>query len=91
MRKFTLALSAVCLLFTLNQPAQALVSSPSQLNPGTNVAKLAEQAPIHWVSVAQIENSSTGRPPMAVGFDIDDTVLFSSPGFWRGKNVFSGQ
>ncbi len=22
---------------------------------------------------------------MAVGFDIDDTVLFSSPGFWRGK------
>lgn len=76
MRKFTLALSAVCLLFTLNQPAQALVSSPSQLNPGTNVAKLAEQAPIHWVSVAQIENSLTGRPPMAVGFDIDDTVLF---------------
>jgi acid phosphatase (class B) len=63
----------------------------SQLNPGTNVAKLAEQAPIHWVSVAQIENSLTGRPPMAVGFDIDDTVLFSSPGFWRGKNVFSGQ
>ena len=89
MRKFTLALSAVCLLFTLNQPAQALVSSPSQLNPGTNVAKLAEQAPIHWVSVAQIENSLTGRPPMAVGFDIDDTVLFSSPGFWRGKKTFS--
>ncbi|CDL36704.1 NMN phosphatase; Class B acid phosphatase precursor [Citrobacter freundii] len=42
--------------------------------------------------MAQIENSLTGRPPMAVGFDIDDTVLFSSPGFWRGKkNVFSGQ
>lgn len=89
MRKFTLALSAVCLLFTLNQPAQALVSSPSQLNPGTNVAKLAEQAPIHWVSVAQIENSLTGRPPIAVGFDIDDTVLFSSPGFWRGKKTYS--
>ena len=89
MRKFTLTLSAVCLLFTLNQPAQALVSSPSQLNPGTNVAKLAEQAPIHWVSVAQIENSLTGRPPMAVGFDIDDTVLFSSPGFWRGKKTYS--
>lgn len=89
MRKFTLALSAVCLLFTLNQPAQALVSSPSQLNPGTNVATLAEQAPIHWVSVAQIENSLTGRPPMAVGFDIDDTVLFSSPGFWRGKKTYS--
>ncbi len=24
---------------------------------------------------------------MAVGFDIDDTVLFSSPGFWRGKKT----
>ncbi|CDL19412.1 NMN phosphatase; Class B acid phosphatase precursor [Klebsiella pneumoniae IS53] len=35
--------------------------------------------------MAQIENSLLGRPPMAVGFDIDDTVLFSSPGFWRGQ------
>ena len=26
---------------------------------------------------------------MAVGFDIDDTVLFSSPGFWRGKKTYS--
>ncbi|MEA7604800.1 2-hydroxycarboxylate transporter family protein, partial [Salmonella enterica subsp. enterica serovar Agona] len=42
-----LALSAVCLLFTLNHSANALVSSPSTLNPGTNVAKLAEQAPVH--------------------------------------------
>ncbi len=90
MRKMTLALSAVCLLFTLNSSANALVSSPSTLNPGTNVIKLAEQVPVHWVSVAQIENSLTGRPPMAVGFDIiDDTVLFSSPGFWRGKKTYS--
>ena len=74
MRKITLALSAICLLFTLNHPASALASSPSPLNPGTNVAKLAEQAPVHWV---------------AVGFDIDDTVLFSSPGFWRGKKTWS--
>ncbi len=76
MRKITQALSAVCLLFALNSSAVATASSPSPLNPGTNVAKLAEQAPIHWVSVAQIENSLAGRPPMAVGFDIDDTVLF---------------
>lgn len=67
MRKITQALSAVCLLFALNSSAVALASSPSPLNPGTNVAKLAEQAPIHWVSVAQIENSLAGRPPMAVG------------------------
>ncbi|MCW7027314.1 hypothetical protein NYV43_04760 [Escherichia coli] len=76
MRKITQAISAVCLLFALNSSAVALASSPSPLNPGTNVARLAEQAPIHWVSVAQIENSLAGRPPMAVGFDIDDTVLF---------------
>lgn len=76
MRKITQAISAVCLLFALNSSAVALASSPSPLNHGTNVARLAEQAPIHWVSVAQIENSLAGRPPMAVGFDIDDTVLF---------------
>ncbi len=77
MRKMTQAISAVCLLFALNSSAVALASSPSPLNPGTNVARLAEQAPIHWVSVAQIENSLAGRPPMAVGFDIDDTVFFA--------------
>ena len=67
----------------------AHASSPSPIYPGTDVAKLAEQAPIHWVSVAQIENSLMGHPPMAVGFDIDDTVLFSSPGFWRGQRTYS--
>ena len=75
MRKITQAISAVCLLFALNSSAVALASSPSPLNPGTNVARLAEQAPIHWVSVAQIENSLAGRPPMAVGFDICDFVF----------------
>ncbi|EHM51749.1 acid phosphatase AphA [Yokenella regensburgei] len=89
MRKITLALSAACLLFTLNSSVVARASTPSPIYPGTNVARLAEQAPIHWVSVAQIENSLLGRPPMAVGFDIDDTVLFSSPGFWRGQKTFS--
>jgi len=90
MRKIPLALSAFCLLLAVGT-ASAHASVPSPLYPGTNVAKLAEQAPIHWVSVAQIENSLQGRPPMAVGFDIDDTVLFSSPGFWRGKELYSPQ
>ncbi|EPK7359814.1 acid phosphatase AphA [Kluyvera ascorbata] len=89
MRKITQALSAVCLLFALNASVTAHASSPSPLYPGTDIAKLAEQAPIHWVSVAQIENSLLGHPPMAVGFDIDDTVLFSSPGFWRGQRIYS--
>ncbi|MEX3022396.1 acid phosphatase AphA [Kluyvera sp. STS39-E] len=89
MRKITQALSAVCLLFALNASVTAHASSPAPLYPGTDVAKLAEQAPIHWVSVAQIENSLISHPPMAVGFDIDDTVLFSSPGFWRGQRTYS--
>ncbi|EPZ5742925.1 acid phosphatase AphA [Klebsiella pneumoniae] len=89
MRKLTLALAAASLLFTLNSAVVARASTPQPLWVGTNVAQLAEQAPIHCVSVAQIENSLLGRPPMAVGFDIDDTVLFSSPGFWRGQKTFS--
>ena len=89
MRKLTLALAAASLLFTLNSAVVARASTPPPLWVGTTVVQLAEQAPIHWVSVAQIENSLLGRPPMAVGFDIDDTVLFSSPGFWRGQKTFS--
>lgn len=91
MRKITLALSAACLLFSLSHPVVARPSSPTPLYTGTTAARLAEQAPVHWVSVAQIENSLMGRPPMSVGFDIDDTVLFSSPGFWRGKKTWSPQ
>lgn len=89
MRKTIRIMSAACLLLTLSGTVFAHASTPTPLYSGTNVAKLAEQVPIHWVSVAQIENSLQGRPPMAVGFDIDDTVLFSSPGFWRGKKTFS--
>jgi acid phosphatase (class B) len=58
MRKITLALSAACLLFSLNS---AVVPAPTPLYTGTTAAILAEQAPIHWVSVAQIENSLMGR------------------------------
>lgn len=90
MRKITLAFGAVCLLFTLNSSVVARASTPQPLWTGTNMAKLAEQAPIHWVSVAQIENSLLGRQPMAVGFDIDDTVLFSSPLLARAETYSPG-
>lgn len=89
MRKIALALSAVCLWGGLHHAALAIQSTPAPLNPGVTVAQLAQQAPVHWVSVAQIENSLLGRAPMAVGFDIDDTVLFSSPGFYRGQKTYS--
>lgn len=53
------------------------------------IMRQGEPAQLHWVSVEDIEKSLENQPPMAVGFDIDDTVLFSSPGFYRGQQEFS--
>ncbi|GAB3523341.1 acid phosphatase AphA [Photobacterium alginatilyticum] len=53
------------------------------------IMQQGEPAQLHWVSVEEIEKSLEGKEPMTVGFDIDDTVLFSSPGFYRGQQVFS--
>ncbi len=36
-----------------------------------------------YVTVAEIKESLKDTPPMAVGFDVDETVLFSSPGFYH--------
>lgn len=88
MRKITQALSAVCLLFALNSSAVALASSPSPLNPGTNVAKLAEQAPIHWVSVAQIENSLQDVRQWRWGL-ISMIRYFFQSGFLARQKTFS--
>ncbi|QGN76321.1 acid phosphatase AphA [Piscirickettsia salmonis] len=60
-----------------------------QLNSGVTMSQLTHRQPIHWVSIAQIARSLQNQPVMNVGFDIDDTVLFSSPGFYRGKQEFS--
>ncbi len=88
MRTITRLFGAACLWLASGSLA-VYASAPSPVADGTNIIKLAEQAPVHWVSVAQIESSLVERPPMTVGFDIDDTVLFSSPGFWRGKKTWS--
>lgn len=89
MKKTTLTLSAIALVFSFTATSQAKVLMPDVVSPGVTVAELAEQKAIHWVSVEQIKNSLEGQAPMAVGFDIDDTVLFSSPGFYRGKLEYS--
>lgn len=89
MKKTTLTLSAIALVFSFTATSQAKVLMPDVVSPEVTVAELAEQKPIHWVSVEQIKNSLEGQAPMAVGFDIDDTVLFSSPGFYRGKLEYS--
>ena len=89
MRKVTLTLSAIALALSLNGAAMAKVHMPEVVSPGVTVTELAHQQPIKWVSVAEIEKSLEGQAPMAVGFDIDDTVLCSSPGFYRGKLEYS--
>ena len=90
MRKLTLLASALALSFSLNTAVHsAETATTAPLYSGVTVAELAQEKPIHWVSVEQIEHSLKGKAPMAVGFDIDDTVLFSSPGFYRGKQMFS--
>ncbi|GLK65680.1 MULTISPECIES: acid phosphatase AphA [Paracoccus] len=67
----------------------ALADDISNLNPGVTTSELLATAPVRWVSVPQIAASLEGQPPMAVGFDVDDTVLFSSPCFYYGQNKYS--
>jgi acid phosphatase (class B) len=44
---------------------------------------------IRWITFDDIADSIQSHPPMNVGFDIDDTVLFSSPGYYYGQMKYS--
>ncbi|MCU1730266.1 MULTISPECIES: acid phosphatase AphA [unclassified Pseudomonas] len=46
-------------------------------------------AGVHWITLQQLTSSLGDTAPMAVGFDIDDTVLFSSPCFYEGQQKYS--
>ncbi|WP_416776077.1 acid phosphatase AphA [Xenorhabdus budapestensis] len=89
MRKVMLAFSTIVLAVGLNGTAQAKIQMPEQISSGVTAVELSQRQAVHWVSVEQIEKSLQNQSPMAVGFDIDDTVLFSSPGFYRGKLEYS--
>ncbi|PHM67249.1 acid phosphatase/phosphotransferase [Xenorhabdus stockiae] len=89
MRKVVLAFSAIALAVGLSSTAQAKVQVPEQVSSGVTTVELSQRQAVHWVSVEQIEKSLQSKPPMSVGFDIDDTVLFSSPGFYRGQLEYS--
>ena len=68
-------------------PVAAQDAAP--LTPGVTASELMATAPIHWTSVDQIAASLEGQAPVTVGFDVDDTVLFSSPCFHYGQNRYS--
>jgi len=81
------SLTIVSAFLLLASPA--LAEDLSNLNPGVTTSELLATAPVHWVSVDQISATLEGQPAMAVGFDVDDTVLFSSPCFYYGKMKYS--
>ncbi|MGJ0639109.1 acid phosphatase AphA [Xenorhabdus bovienii] len=89
MRKVMFTLNIIVLAVGLNSIAQAKIQMPEQVSSGVTAVELSQRQPVHWVSVEQIEISLQNQPPMAVGFDVDDTVLFSSSGFYRGKSEYS--
>lgn len=60
-----------------------LVFSCAGSRPGEPAANIC------WITFEELAASLQGMPPMAVGFDVDDTVLFSSPGFYYGMNKYS--
>ena len=54
-----------------------------------NCSPLTKEEDIKCVTLEDIARSLENQPPMNVGFDIDDTVLFSSPGYYYGKQKYS--
>lgn len=54
-----------------------------------NYACVVQEENIRWVTFKDIARSLESEPPMNVGFDIDDTVLFSSPGYYYGRQKYS--
>lgn len=44
---------------------------------------------IRWVTFEDIAISIRNQPAMNVGFDVDDTVLFSSPAYYYGQQKYS--
>lgn len=86
--KNLLKLSAIAIL-----AASAISTFASNKEPyteqGTNAREMTEQKPIHWISVEQLKKELEGKAPINVSFDIDDTVLFSSPCFYHGQQKYS--
>ena len=90
MRKITLALSAACLLFSLNSaPSSRALCANAALHRHYRCHSCRTGSYSLGILGPNRKQSDGPLPPMAVGFDIDDTVLFSSPGFWRGKKMYS--
>ena len=81
---FTLLASLLC-----TTPAWSAPDAPAAQGAGATLQQLNQQYAIHWISIEQIAADLKGKPPMDVGFDIDDTVFYSTPAFYHGQQMFS--
>ena len=84
----TITLALACII---SLPANADPKTPGT-HPGySSIDMTTAGAPqdIRMISVADIKKELEGKAPFAVGLDIDDTSLFSSPVFYRGQQEFS--
>lgn len=50
---------------------------------------LSQRDEIRWVTIEEIARSLENFSPFNVGFDVDDTVIFSSPGHYYGQQKYS--
>ncbi len=55
----------------------------------SSTMKRPQAGNIRRLSFDTLVQSLQNQPPMRIGFDVDDTVLFSSPGFYYGMNKYS--
>ncbi|MFC3023759.1 acid phosphatase AphA [Vibrio zhugei] len=91
MRHIALTSAALLSCALIHTAAHADPKTPGTHTGYSTVELLNDGIPndLNMVSVADLKKELAGKPPMAVGFDIDDTTLFSSPVFYRGQQEFS--
>jgi len=87
--RFTFPLVAFSLAYLLSSCARVVVTRSPE--PGLYPSVYAELART-GSRIVTIEDIASSLPaePIEVGFDVDDTVLFSSPGFYYGYTNTDG-
>ncbi|MDH3001080.1 acid phosphatase AphA [Chelonobacter oris] len=86
--KRNLSSVVLSLLFGATLSVSAAEKEPYS-HQGTNAREMLTEAAIHWITIDTIQAELEGKAPLTVSFDIDDTVLFSSPCFYYGKEKYS--
>lgn len=70
-------------------PVFCVIQTPAIVGTGATLQQMTNQYPIHLISIEQIAEGLKGNTPMNVGFDIDDTLYYSTPAFMHGQRLLS--